>query len=169
MQPSVAILGGGVPALSAAHELCRAPLGFASRNANPGLRQKAHSIPLAQPGLGGRADPLAAPRIALFAGILPRRYRHDVGGHLTAPTGFDNLIHRQPHSWVIRKRIGNEPVTLIARVARRKRLPKGVIILRRPDGAPASRRRHFPQSREGSRSQTATGTRRFLSHRSSRT
>jgi hypothetical protein len=60
-------------------------------------------------------------------------------------------------------------VTLIARVARRKRLPKRVIILRRPDRTPAGRRHRLPQSRERSASQTATGTRRFLSHRSSRT
>ena len=60
-----------------------------------------------------------------FAGIYKRvadtmrRTPYGANGNV-----FDNLIHRQPYSWVIPKPIRNEPVTLIARVAGRKRPPK---------------------------------------------
>src|SRR5258708_33136392 len=92
MSNSVAILGGGVAGLSAAHEL--AERGFQVRvyERKPVLGGKARSIPVPNSGAAGRADLPGEHGFRLFPGF----YKHVIDTMRRIPYGahgtvYDNL------------------------------------------------------------------------------
>ena len=72
MGDSVAILGGGVAGLSAAHELAERGFEVTVYEARPDLGGKARSMPVPGSGTGGRADLPAEHGFRFFPGF----YRH---------------------------------------------------------------------------------------------
>ena len=72
MSASVAILGGGVAGLSAAHELAERGFDVTVYEARPDLGGKARSMPVPGSGTGGRADLPAEHGFRFFPGF----YRH---------------------------------------------------------------------------------------------
>ena len=116
MAPSVAILGGGVAGLSAAHEL--AERGFSVRvyERKPVLGGKARSIPVARSGSGGRADLPGEHGFRFFPGF----YKHVTDTMRRTPFGdhgctFENL---SVATRILLARAGNREITWLARSPR---------------------------------------------------
>jgi 15-cis-phytoene desaturase len=113
MQQSVAILGGGVAGLSAAHEL--AERGFQVRvyERKPVLGGKARSIPVPGSGTGGRADLPGEHGFRFFPGF----YKHVTDTMRRIPFGahgntFENL---RVATRVLLARAGQTEITWLAR------------------------------------------------------
>src|SRR5215471_21394427 len=113
MQQSVAVLGGGVAGLSAAHEL--AERGFAVRvyERKPALGGKARSIPVPNSGSDGR-QPLPGEHGFRF---FPGFYKHVTDTMRRIPYGahgntFDNLAVA---TRILLARAGQAEITWLAR------------------------------------------------------
>ncbi len=113
MQKSVAILGGGVAGLTAAHEL--AERGFTVRvyERKPVLGGKARSIPVPNSGTGGRADLPGEHGFRFFPGF----YKHVTDTMRRIPYGargntFDNLTVA---TRILLARAGKSEITWLAR------------------------------------------------------
>src|SRR4051812_12778636 len=72
MSERVAVLGGGVAGLPAAHELAERGFGVTVYEARDGLGGKARSLPVPGSGAGGRADLPAEHGFRFFPGF----YKH---------------------------------------------------------------------------------------------
>jgi uncharacterized protein with NAD-binding domain and iron-sulfur cluster len=96
MPKTVAILGGGVAGLSAAHELAERGFHVRVYERKPVLGGKARSIPVPNSGTGGRADLPGEHGFRFFPGF----YKHVTDTMRRIPYGahgntFDNLRARE--------------------------------------------------------------------------
>src|SRR3954469_11984210 len=102
MKPTVAILGGGVAGLSAAHELCERGFQVSVYERKSLFGGKARSLSVPGTGIGGKMDLPAEHGFRFFPGFyqhLPDTMRRTPFG---SGRGFDNLVgpHRilKPHA-----------------------------------------------------------------------
>src|ERR1700733_2962717 len=92
MPDTVAVLGGGVGGLSAAHELVERGFHVEVHESKPVMGGKARSIPVAGSGTGGRRDLPGEHGFRFFPGF----YKHVIDTMRRIPYGphgnaFDNL------------------------------------------------------------------------------
>src|SRR5213593_4319290 len=116
MQTNVAILGGGVGGLSAAHELAERGFQVHVYERKPVLGGKARSIPVPDSGSGGRADLPGEHGFRFFPGF----YKHVIDTMRRIPYGlhgntFDNL---SVATRMLLARAGQTEITWIARSPR---------------------------------------------------
>ncbi|MDP8980144.1 MAG: NAD(P)-binding protein [Acidobacteriota bacterium] len=115
--PNVAILGGGVARLSAAHELAERGFGVDVYESKPVLGGKARSIPVAGSGTGGRRDLPGEHGFRFFPGF----YAHITDTMQRIPFGerssvYNNLIVA---TRILLARVGQPSITAVARCARK--------------------------------------------------
>jgi 15-cis-phytoene desaturase len=114
--PNVAILGGGVAGLSAAHELAERGFGVDVYESKPVLGGKARSIPVAGSGTGGRRDLPGEHGFRFFPGF----YKHVTDTMQRIPYGDQSSVYNNltVATRILLARVGQPSITAVAGCAR---------------------------------------------------